>query len=150
QAIIANTANNLAPSDASLYADDRTRGYRLDVLEMDTNTWRSLCRRHVKYTLPGVTSFEVDDEEGYVKGSAATSTGGAPTDDLYVHESMFGWSGWSLVAQRPGQTLSFVTEPGTNKQHTMAVPRQPNRPSTELIMNGTVPFDVQTEVHAQP
>src|SRR6185369_10568247 len=138
QAIIANTANNLAPSDASLYADDLTRGYRLDVLEMDTNTWRSLCRRHVKYTLPGVTSFEVDDEEGYVKGSAATSTDGAATDDVYIHEAMFGWSGWSLVAQRPGQTLSFEHDPVTNKTHTMAIPRQPNQPPADLIMNGTV------------
>jgi hypothetical protein len=94
---------------AELWADDITRGYRVDVRDDRTGRWWSLCRRVGDYRVERdgqVTTLEVDPDEGYVKGSAATSTPESlpgSDDDLYLHEAVFGWDGWSLVAPRPGE-----------------------------------------------
>jgi hypothetical protein len=52
-------------------------------------------------------TIELPDDEGYVKGASTTSSAGADgdPDDHYLHESLFRWTGWSLVAPRPGRTL---------------------------------------------
>ena len=44
-------------------------------------------------------------DEGYVKGASTTSDGG---EDHYLHEALFRWTGWSLVAPRPGRTIRAV------------------------------------------
>jgi len=97
-----------------LYADDLVRGYRVDILNTNTNDpeWRSLCRRVGTYTFPGtgvdkIDVGEDDDDEGYVKGGS-TSSSDAQDSDLYLHETVFRWNGWSLCAQRPGRTI--ITE----------------------------------------
>ena len=42
-----------------------------------------------------------------MKGASTTSSASADgdPDDHYLHESLFRWTGWSLVAPRPGRTL---------------------------------------------
>ena len=43
-----------------------------------------------------------------VKASAAASERvdhPSPSDDLYLHETVFGWEGWSLSVPRPGKLL---------------------------------------------
>jgi hypothetical protein len=97
-----------------LYADDLVRGYRVDILNTDTDDpeWRSLCRRVGTYSFPGtgvdkINVGEDDDDEGYVKGGS-TSSSDAQDSDLYFHETVFRWNGWSLCAQRPGRTI--ITE----------------------------------------
>jgi hypothetical protein len=99
------------PAVVSLDADDLLRGWRIDV-EIDGN-WHSLHRRHgVVYgddNVPLVEIFPDDDEEGYVKAASATSPTFRPSE-LYLHEAVAGWSGWSLSGSRPGKAMEFVPE----------------------------------------
>jgi hypothetical protein len=104
QAIASDTA-------AELYAQDVTRGYRLDVIDAQgAHEWRSLTRRVGTYRLDrgagGVVPLPIPlgPDEGYVKGASATSSAKAP-EDLYQHEALLGWEGWSAVTARPGATL---------------------------------------------
>ncbi|HEV7475097.1 MAG TPA: hypothetical protein VGN90_13675 [Pyrinomonadaceae bacterium] len=92
-----------------LYADDLVRGYRVDIFDqtMAALGWRSLCKRVGTYSFPnsGQAQIKIEDE-GYVKSASANSTvGGASDSDLYLHETMFQWEGWSLSATRPGKTI---------------------------------------------
>jgi hypothetical protein len=92
-----------------LSGEDVVRGYRLDVLDLDAKRpeWRSLCLRRGRYTFLGGDAplvLELDDE-GYVKSASTTGEDGGSTD-LYLHERMFSFEGWSLVAPRPGKTLA--------------------------------------------
>lgn len=102
------TATNTPPV---LFADDLVRGYRIDVGTVGAGgaiaEWRSLCRRVGEYVITrGGTEIPVavEPDEGYVKSGTATSVPeGDP--DLYLHEAVFGWDGWSLVAPRPGKAI---------------------------------------------
>ena len=93
-----------------LYADDLVRGYRVDIFDKtnaSTAVWRSLCERIGTYSFPtsSHTPLKISDE-GYVKGASASSTvNGASDSDLYLHETLFQWEGWSLSAPRPGKTI---------------------------------------------
>lgn len=92
------------------YADDLVRGYRVDILDQTmgaTAGWRSLCKRVGTYSFPNSSQPQLRiEDEGYVKGASASSTVGGDSDsDLYLHETMFQWEGWSLSATRPGKTI---------------------------------------------
>jgi hypothetical protein len=101
-------------------AEDLVRGYRIDVYDDDAadgGRWFSLHARVSKVLIkdtpddPTPVEIEVIDE-GYVKGTSATSERADhpnASDDLYLHETVFGWEGWSLAAPRPGKR---VVEPG--------------------------------------
>ncbi|MBZ4318980.1 hypothetical protein [Streptomyces huiliensis] len=71
-------------------------------------TWRPLCARTGGYAIrrPGqpVVPLVVAPDEGHVKASAVTHD---KRDDnqLYVHQAVAGWHGWSLAAPPPGRTL---------------------------------------------
>lgn len=80
-----------------LYAEELTRGFRLDVWDDDTQDWHSLCLRSGSYTFDA-TTITIDDE-GFIE-SAHTEQDN--DDTIYVHESMARWVGYSLVAPRPG------------------------------------------------
>ena len=109
-------AHNSAPSGTTLYADDVTRGYCVDVLYR--GRWKSLCERQGTYVVSnpaGTQSVELASEpgdEGYVKAVSGSSTGvdapGSPGsgDDLYVHEALFGWDNWSLAVPLPGRSVT--------------------------------------------
>jgi hypothetical protein len=103
------------PTD--LFAEDVTRGYRLDVEDSNKpGEWRSLHRRSGTYRVrrPGrpASNLPIDPDEAYVKGASTTSTAAAseasppPDDDLYLHETVVGWEGWSLAAKRPGRAIT--------------------------------------------
>lgn len=97
--------------DVANFADNLVRGYRVDV--HDGTAWRSLCRREGTYvvrqadapdlhlTLPDGSPIV---DEGYVKSASSTSAD-AKESDLYFHEAVVRWDGWSLVAPRPGRTI---------------------------------------------
>lgn len=90
------------------YAEDLVRGYRLDVWDSRSAAWHSLHRREASYvvgTLPFVPS---GPEEGYVELGATQSAPGAKGHDreLYLHEAIARWAGWSLSVPRPGKHLS--------------------------------------------
>lgn len=150
----------------SLYAEDVTQGFRIDVLDETANRWCQLCARVAAGTVYGSSA-----PEGYVIGLGAAAkviplptgkagtagpgpgeTGapfdegwielsvtqappglpafppGSPANDLFVHETMCRWTGWSLVADRPGQHWAELSN--TPAQDTY---NQPN-PTTNVAL----------------
>lgn len=115
-------------------AEHLVRGYRVDVFDPDlgaSGEWRSLCRRTGTYRIhpPAGAPVEVreDDgtpivDEGYIK-AASTSSADDKDSDLYLHETMFRWDGWSLVAKRPGRTIVPVpSDGGLHQDEAVEVP----------------------------
>jgi hypothetical protein len=95
-----------------LHAENLLRGYRVDILdETQGNTWRSLCARIGTYKLRDGSILDLPADEGYVKAASTTSQYSPDphnadlTSPLYMHESIFRWTGWSLCATRPGKTI---------------------------------------------
>jgi hypothetical protein len=92
-----------------LFAEDLQRGYRVDVAtvpdSMLPGRWQSLCARSGDWQLvkSGKPIKNMADDEGYVSGASTTSSG--EDNDHYLHETLFRWHGWSMVASRPGRTL---------------------------------------------
>ena len=96
------------------YAEDLVRGYRLDVWESTTDAWHSLHRRSGKYAIgEEELAFDTEDEEGFFQLAATQPAPGAPTNDkdLYVHEIVARWAGWSLSVPFPGKALSRHGDP---------------------------------------
>jgi hypothetical protein len=100
-------------------ASDLVRGYRLDVWSSHDGRWRSLHEREGTYLFgaddqPSVETFAAK-EEGFVQLAAASPVAdptrkppavGPPIEsDLYVHERLARWTGWSLSAALPGRAL---------------------------------------------
>ena len=116
-----------AGGQVDLYAEDLVRGYRVDVFDEDASDgprWFSLHQRvaqhSVKDPLGGLPQVIDVTDEGYVKATSASGEradhaedladqGASPSDDLYLHQTVFGWEGWSLSAPRPGKR---IIEPG--------------------------------------
>ena len=91
------------------FAEDLVRGYRLDVWDSRTETWHSLHLREAKYRIGDVAfAPKTEPEEGFMQLAATQPPPGAkpPTNDLYLHEAIARWTGWSLSAPRPGKHLS--------------------------------------------
>jgi hypothetical protein len=111
-----------ASQNIVLFTEDVLRGYRVDVQAMPggvAGAWHSLCQRHGTYRfIASGDTIDVPDDEGYVKGASTTSGAGADSDpdDHYLHESLFRWTGWSLVAPRPGRTLQSQVDETTGVQ----------------------------------
>lgn len=96
------------------FAEDLTRGYRLDIWDSRTKKWHSLHRRSGSYRIgDDELPFETDDEEGFFQLAATQPAPGAtPADkDLYVHEAIARWAGWSLSVPMPGKALSRHADP---------------------------------------
>ncbi len=95
---------NPQQSKVTLFADDVTRGYRVDVWDSLTGDWHSLCQRDGTYTFetgPLVREFA---DEGFVTLATTQPTDGSSTD-LRLPESLFRWAGWSLSVRPPGRTI---------------------------------------------
>jgi hypothetical protein len=106
----------------TLYADDITRGHRVDVYTASeaSPTWRSLHGRAGTYGLgtpvghpatPPVTFSVVDEGFAVPSTSQQAGTLGTPNPDLHVHESFVRWPGWSLSVQRPGSAVGLDDQP---------------------------------------
>ena len=106
-----------------LYADDLVRGYAVDVLDESTGIWRSLCMRDGTYQFvrapQGKKTLTLPDE-GFVTMGTTHDPQASP-NDLYLHEQIFRWDGWSLSAPRPiqpldqeGNAFSHADNPNTN------------------------------------
>lgn len=104
------SGNGAAPP---LTAEDLVHGYRLDVWDSHTGHWHSLHRRHAEFTISD-QSRTVADSEGFTE-LAATQAGPDPDQpqppDLYLHESIARWTGWSLSVPPPGKHLSSDPDP---------------------------------------
>ncbi|MFE0176156.1 hypothetical protein ACFWZ2_27920 [Streptomyces sp. NPDC059002] len=115
----ADIGRRVTSQEVELTAQDLVRGYRVDIGTVDPATgkvtqWRSLLRRRGRYVVrrPGQQPVEitVGPDEGLVRASAVTVDA---SDDrqLYGHQAVFGWHGWSLAAPRPGRTIGLADEP---------------------------------------
>ncbi len=85
-----------------LYAEHVTRGYRVDVQDVDSGEWRSLCRRAVSYRA-GDWSWPAAGmlgDEGFIEPTAFAGSRD-PSAELRASEDLFEWDGWSLVVPRP-------------------------------------------------
>jgi hypothetical protein len=92
-----------------LDADDLVRGYRIDVLDVDSNQWYSLCRRKATYRFGPTSALQVESDPAKDEGQvslALTSPAGNPNGQARLTESIALWQGWSLVAPRPGNTIN--------------------------------------------
>ncbi|WP_437488778.1 hypothetical protein WME75_09425 [Sorangium sp. So ce1014] len=96
--------------NVELWAEDVVRGYRIDV--HSNGAWYSLCRRWGAIRVGELAPLpipEAQEEEGYVKAASAASNERA--NELYLHEAIAGWDGFSLSARRPGKALVFTGDP---------------------------------------
>lgn len=93
------------PQLADLHAEDLVQGYRADVREERTADWRSLHRRIGTYAVPASPGIVPElADEGWAQLAVTSPTGGKP--ELYLHETLLTWDGWSLSAPRPGKAIS--------------------------------------------
>jgi hypothetical protein len=106
--ILANPQN----SKVILYADDVTRGYRVDVWSSLTGQWHSLCLRDGVYNFLNGPLTRKFSDEGFVTVATSQSADGSSTD-LRLPESLFRWAGWSLSAHRPGKTIGSDSTPAS-------------------------------------
>ena len=96
------------------FAEDLVRGYRLDVWDSRTSAWHSLHQRRGHYEIGEQrVAFDPGDEEGFIQLAATQPAPGAePADkDLYVHEAIARWAGWSLSVPMPAKALSRYGNP---------------------------------------
>ncbi len=95
------------------YAEDLVRGFRLDIWDSRTNDWHSLHRRSGQYAIgDAAVPFATEDEEGFFQFASTQPAPGANADrDLYVHEVVARWAGWSLSVPFPGKALSRYGDP---------------------------------------
>jgi len=104
---VADTGPPPPPSD-ELFAEDLVRGYRIDVFDKRTATWRSLCERTGEYyfleALGGAVT-ETAADEGFVQFASTEPRDPAAPKSIRTGETLFTWNGWSLAAPRPGKAI---------------------------------------------
>ena len=89
-----------------LDTEDVTHGLRIEVWDDIAKAWFTLHARRIDAKVVGKGQV-VDNlpEEGFIQGTTATETPGVDKSPVHVHESVFGWEGWSLSAARPGKRI---------------------------------------------
>jgi hypothetical protein len=129
------TSQQLETDDVS--ADEVLRGYRVDILD-DSATWRSLHARDGSYLVGtgGRQQMLAHSDEGYVK-SASVSSNAADSDDLYAHEMVFSWDGWSMSAKKPGRDLSVEKDADDPMIERATIENVPNEPHPNLDLVAT-------------
>ncbi len=96
-----------------LYADDLIRGYRVDIFDDTAKSWQSLMRRNATYKFLkasgdlATTGIVALDEEGTLTFGVTRphAPDDAPIKDLYAHEMVAHWEGWSMVVPRIGNHI---------------------------------------------
>jgi hypothetical protein len=168
--------NDALSSNAALprpfNARDLTRGFRIDIWSSRKQQWFSLHRRNSTYRFgpSGSIVININDEEGFLQPAAAqpaddptrgtdqTSTENnipQPGTDLYVHERLARWDGWSLSASRPGLALNRSPDPAeaTTPDPTLGEPLTPFKMTTSFAAApGTLPelrFGVKYRLRAR-
>jgi hypothetical protein len=104
------------PQPLPFYAEDLARGYRLDIWDSVTGEWHSLHRKNTTYLIGDpATEVTIADEEGFFQvgatQAAPDANGNRARDDLYLHEAIARWNGWSLSAKMVGRHLTRAADP---------------------------------------
>jgi hypothetical protein len=136
-------ANTAIEQDApvTFFAEDLVRGYRLDVFDTGPGTWHSLHHRTVTATAERFTGpLSPVADEGFFQLSLvgrAAAPGQAPDPDgeLYVHENLVTWDGWSLSAPRPGKAISRDPRAPTDQDLATQPTQVPNDPFTAMALS---------------
>jgi hypothetical protein len=124
------------PQPRPFFAEDLIHAYRLDMWDSHTNQWHSLHRRHALYQIEG-QQFSTRDEEGFSElavAQPAPNPSNPPAPEIYVHEAIARWAGWSLSVPFPGKVLSSDPDPA----------QVLNQPSTDQNQPVT-PFKMTTD-----
>ncbi len=111
------------------------QGYRIDVFDEGSGRWYSLCRRVATYKVKGMADPIVIEDEGSVSEALAESVQDAETVNK-LHQAVFRWSGWSLVAPPPGKMVGLdgeVADPVPAPDPTLPFS------STVSVAKGTLP-----------
>jgi hypothetical protein len=127
-------------------ARDLVRGYRIDIWSSRTGDWHSLHERAAIYTFgTGHPVVSVPQEEGFIQLAVAQPADDPtrppdpvatqnnipqPGTDLYLHERVVKWEGWSLSVKRPGRALNRSADPHQALQDDPTV----NQPITPFKM----------------
>jgi hypothetical protein len=128
------------------FAEDLVRGYRLDVWDSVTGEWHSLHRRSGDYRVgEHEVAFATKDEEGFFQlATTQPAPGAEPADkDLYVHEVIARWAGWSLSVPYPAKSLSRHGDPDK------AIPPDGDDPDYRTD-EAITPFKVQATYKVMP
>lgn len=102
------TTNQTAPT---LYVENTTRGYRVDVWDDSSRRWHSLFQRLTRHQLLNSGNLlppapqDAFTEEGMARIGAGKSIDGSNPDILKMHEALVTWTGWSLSAPEPWPNL---------------------------------------------
>ncbi|MEM7160353.1 MAG: hypothetical protein AAF799_46375 [Myxococcota bacterium] len=101
----------VARRPVTLWAEDTFRGLRIDVADVADDSLRSLCARTgAARDRSERVLTTVSAEEGFVSPMRTRVTGqrpdGTEIDYDLLSERMATWTGWSLVAARPGPHIS--------------------------------------------
>ena len=131
------------------FAEDLVRGYRLDIWDSHTNDWHSLHFRNADYAVEDGPSHAAGVEEGFVQLAVTQPAPGAEpeSDDLYLHEAIARWAGWSLAVEMPGKHLSKFADPdkavppdGDDPEYRVNEPVTPFKLTTSYgVVEGTLP-----------
>jgi hypothetical protein len=129
--------NGTFKTGATLNAEDLIRGYAVHIWDSASGHWRSLLNRTGSYNFVDIADLVPVTDEGAVS-LGPTSDPLNPSPDLYQQETLFLWSGWSLAAQRPGNTL--VTDPA----------HDPKGPMQRIDSTADADFRVQIRYKVTP
>lgn len=125
--------------DVTLNLEDVTVGVRVEVWDDQRSRWFSLHSCEVDARVDGTGEMLTFTEEGFVEETTPTHSTTVENAPIHVHESLFGWDGWSLSAPRPGNRIRHVD--GTEVVEETPVPTDPVTPLTLLtrVSPGTLP-----------
>lgn len=144
------------------YAEDLTRGYRVDSWDSVTRQWHKLCGREGTYTFgtgealeqitwqDGGTPEAVKTDEGWVQLGAISAPEDVLTEaspsEMRIHESVFDWSGWSLSVPRPGAALSEPDDFGNSNPTRTFLDKEGGSHDIGHYAHPDLPLDVRFKV----
>jgi len=103
QAIVA-MSNNPASPPPEVWREDVTSGYTVDVWDGKSGEWHSVVRREGTYDFPTIDQhvpLPAFDEAPVISAPVLPADPNAK-QELYLHQSLFQWVGWSLAVKAPG------------------------------------------------
>jgi hypothetical protein len=137
------------PTPVTLFAEDLTRGYRIDVRDGSGSPWRSLHQRTGQYSVPSLPVLSVTDEGTAQPSGLLDAADPQQANVLRVHESLARWEGWSLSVTLPGAT---VGDSGPEQVVSQPLPDGVQLTASFQVVPGTLPrlrFGHQYQVRAR-